>query len=672
MHSYIRYSSVFGVGPSTFARAFGGGYAEGGVGAVDWRAPVSKGGFETSGSSIWRADHTFSSAAAGYSLKNFIEPEIEAQHPQLSKKDVQQKALEVFQQRLKQDLSFEHQESNHVDTTVRWTIVEGVNGKKELATAYGGDLITLSQLWEHTKAYAAYVGNTAAYNREEERAQLAMQDAFISNKAHGFISVISHPDAVRYVQVWEKTADGDIASQQVDLYKTTGRDFSHVEAEAFINRLTTYQQTVGETFTKDDVSYAHLLLASGTVTVDDIKAIAVAHVFIQEPLIIPIHTDMIRGATVNVANDLSEAAVFLGDHVHRHIEKRMQDLQNTFVSKKEREGDVQHQQSVKKGEHNDSSPLLLVPHESSILRTQSTVDEFLKKSVGDIVAEWVFEQRVLSVGKTENSLAIATLSILTLKLDPPSLTVGIKSENLSKEYPTYAEYSIPSTDTKYETSIFHRELTESFYKPENEPHDVHASVESVRRFLYVLFNIDKEIPVMKREGLSLFIGDGTSQQLLEHRLDEINQNTYESVEQGILFIFESLVFLARESGDVSRVVSTDQNAMPTRIDEQGREVKEPLGIYLHQIESRAAFSMVIWLLLQGVDRIRESDVPSNIQVRSKRDEYFVTTPWVLLSIIWYLTMLRESGMQQSFHVPVVVPFPLSGVIYMYIHDRISS
>ena len=105
-------------------------------------------------------------------------------------------------------------------------MIEGKNGKK--GTCY--------QIWRrahHTfttlgthKEYAQHIGNPRAYNKEEARSQIAMQDAFINGHASGFVSILSHPDSVRYVQLWEKMPTGDIASKQIDLYATTGRDFT--------------------------------------------------------------------------------------------------------------------------------------------------------------------------------------------------------------------------------------------------------------------------------------------------------------------------------------------------------------------------------------------------------------------------------------------------------------
>ena len=47
-------------------------FVESSISTVDWRAASSQGGeSETQGSASWRGDHTFSSAAAGFSFAKF-------------------------------------------------------------------------------------------------------------------------------------------------------------------------------------------------------------------------------------------------------------------------------------------------------------------------------------------------------------------------------------------------------------------------------------------------------------------------------------------------------------------------------------------------------------------------------------------------------------------------
>ncbi len=237
---------------------------------------------KTDDAPMWRGDHTFSSDAAKYSFLNFIEPEVAQKHPDWSKQKIRKEALVKFQQRLEQDLSYEQKESSHQETAVQWKVIETPSGKQELATEYGGETITLRQLWDHTREYAAYVGIPSAYNPDEEKAQYAMEQAFVHGDAQAYISVLSHPDAVRYVQVWERDDSGGIQSKQIDLYKTTGRDFSHIEGDMLVKHLATFTESVqGQPVVTTESTYAHFIVKSGSVYEQDIRTIAIAQASVR-------------------------------------------------------------------------------------------------------------------------------------------------------------------------------------------------------------------------------------------------------------------------------------------------------------------------------------------------------------------------------------------------------
>jgi len=626
--------------PSKFIRSYGGSYAESSVSTVDWRASTSKGaGSEAGGSSSWRGDHTFSSAAAGFSLRNFIEPEIESANPHLSKHEIQSLALKKFEQRLKQDLSFEHQETNHHDSTVHWTVVEGKNGKKELATKYGDELITLSQLWEHTKEYAEHTGNPRAYNKEEARSQIAMQDAFINGHASGFVSILSHPDSVRYVQLWEKMPTGDIASKQIDLYATTGRDFTHKEGEAFINRLTQYHETIGTSLKYEDISYAHVLFTSGVVTVDEIKTIAVAHAFTSEPRVFPTHRDMVSGIALKVAKDIQETMVYLGENFHTYIQKKVESMNTWYVQKKEK-AIVEYREASIPPKAPETVKKLEIP----------------EKVVHDVLSEWVFEQTVISYASLHEELAISALQIVLF--DPFVVSPNVRAENSL-------------------IHVEHGERSERVSVTKNETYDVRETVESVLVFLQKIFG-DKNIASHRKVGdaQTVAIDGDTTQAPIRFSVEEKTKDI-DSIESGILFILQSLSYLAMGSFDVSPRIGLEKDIdISLYIDEVNQFA--PSEKRIRQEHNRVILGVVIWMILQGFDRSTKSwEQKKDVHVLHS-GEIISTTPWVLLSIIWYLSQLKEAGMAQaSSPLPVkkqkkvaTFQFPLSGVIYFFIHDRI--
>ena len=119
----------------------------------------------------WRGDHTFSPDAATYSLMHFVEPEVAREHPDWNPSQIHTEAMSRFTQRLEQDLAYERMESDHGESVIHWKPIETKEGVTVLATQYGDRMITLSELWEHTKEYAAFTGTPDAYNEAEHRSQ---------------------------------------------------------------------------------------------------------------------------------------------------------------------------------------------------------------------------------------------------------------------------------------------------------------------------------------------------------------------------------------------------------------------------------------------------------------------------------------------------------------------
>jgi len=276
----------------------------------------------------WRGDHSFSSDAARYSLTNFVEPEVAREHPEWTTSQVKEHAKEQFEKRLAQDLSYEHRETVHEESEVHWRPVQTEKGW-ELATEYGDKLVTLNELWDHTKEYASFVGNPAAYNPEEHRAQLAMQDALIHDGSRGFVSVLSHPDAVRYVQIWQKSENGDIQSRHVDLFATTGRDFSPEEAAELIVHLADYHGNNRIQEAANESSYAHFFVSQGNIDAGDVRTIAIAQASSVDIVIEEGQNIRASHIVSTVVRDTKEAVSLFGKYIHDQIEEKIQSIKQS-------------------------------------------------------------------------------------------------------------------------------------------------------------------------------------------------------------------------------------------------------------------------------------------------------------------------------------------------------
>ncbi len=275
---------------------------------------------------VWRGDHSYNSDAATYSLMHFIEPEVAREHPDWTQVQIHADAIDRFQKRLAQDLSYERGEIAHEESVVRWRPVETKNGI-ELATEYGDTMVTLQELWEHTKEYAAFAGNPAAYNSQEHEAQLRMQETLINGTSHGFVSVLSHPDGVRYVQIWQTSDAGDVISQHVDLYAATGRDFTPEEAKDLIYHLSDFHASNADAEKQQHKnSYAHFFWREGSVNAEDVRTIAIAQSVYSSDRVYERETVSVSrrrkdsGVVVNdIGNGMRQAGRFLAVEIEEKI-----------------------------------------------------------------------------------------------------------------------------------------------------------------------------------------------------------------------------------------------------------------------------------------------------------------------------------------------------------------
>gem|GEM_PF-5544346 len=267
----------------------------------------------------WRGDHAFSSKAAQYSLMHFVEPEIAHEHPDWDTHAVQQEAKRKFFLRLEQDFAYETSEKRHEETSVLWHPIITREGTTELATTYGDGLITLRELWEHTKEFAQASGNLNAYNEQEAKAQLSMQEEMVRSSVASYVTVLSHPDSIRYVQVWEKSSDGGaVVSRQLDLQKTTGRDFTHAEGDALIEAYTAMQTNAGIPTGPVSPAYSHVFLKNSTIEEEQIRILASAiSMNIQEEH--ETKQEYVRQGMPDQAFDMTRVGAYVGERIRERV-----------------------------------------------------------------------------------------------------------------------------------------------------------------------------------------------------------------------------------------------------------------------------------------------------------------------------------------------------------------
>ncbi len=607
--------------------------------------------------STWRGDHSFSSEAAKYSFLNFIEPDVAQKHPDWSKEKIRKEALVKFQQRLEQDLSYEQQEAAHVESAVQWKVVETTPGQRELATEYGGETVTLRQLWDHTREYAAFVKNPAAYNQEEEKAQYAMEQAFVHGEAQSYVTVLSHPDAVRYVQIWERGEDGEVASKQLDLYKTVGRDLSFEEGNALIRHLAQYTtESTGQTVQRGDADYAHFMLSSGTVGESDIRTIATMQIaqtreFLQTSTLhysIDTISHAAIGATYDTKQALGEMRHYLGDTMGQAIH----DIQKKFLDTPSTQNTQEKMTHPHTTAHEQTSAHRQPDAEDG--HTLSPNEEAHKESaVKTILSEWIISQTMIDVVSLYPESAGGALFWL---VHMAQKDIPIPEDGPSKQPTTVVETM--------------RSLMRSMTKLFETPSAVHAD--------------NKPAPLVRIEEIhtgETDQGDHKTQRPFDAFLHALLGEDKEPL--SLKNVFVMMRHIASIAWPVLEGSSPQRSHFPMP-EIPGNAVSE--NTHRDRAVHRVTFALLYWFILseigQGLQSLPKKHPEQLLNPNTNKDVMqepespkAAQPPWILLSIIWYLTMLREGGMAataqatsaQSVVDPIgvtAIVLPSSGIIFL--------
>ncbi len=614
-------------------------------------------------SPAWRGDHTFSPEAAAYSLTNFIEPDVKTAHPSWTAEQVRSEALRKFERRLSQDMSYERRESAHEETTVRWEVIETSPGVRELATEYGDGYVTLRQLWDHTREFAQATNSPGSYNAEEARVQLAMQDEFIRGSNTAFVSALSHPDAVRYVQIWEKSGDA-VTSRQIDLHKTTGRDFSREESETLIRRIAEYHDS-GSVKQSSEYRYAHLSVTRGTVSEADVKTIAIAQtVFVEDyrpapernayatgfPPLMP----DVPGSVPTVLADTVRAGSDIVSYIRRKLTAQPDTVSVAPTRKDKRKPDGIASESVTAGDPVQTGE----PGKEDVLPGNPTETA--------VIAEWI----TASVARERAVfLPVGPVALMTLLTEPRA---GVTPKTGTTE-----SVRIPARSDVRETETAGAVLT----APENPPERIvpetdEPDVPALWALIVAAFSKNG------RQGTDPVPTDGvraaqpTAQDV--HPSGEKPVRPPESL-IGILAALSALIYrqptapvevpapvpvrktdtkdaVTEHTGARGRIRITElfgthmphgfgQESVPhpdVMPETDGQSDREPVRLI-----ARLLFSVTFWLLLSQPEQWQAVAVPDTAEPEAephlnnpaRRD----VPPWVLLSVIRHLAMLRESG-----------------------------
>lgn len=604
----------------------------------------------------WRGDHTFSSDAASYSLTHFIEPEIAREHPTWSQQQITEAATHRFEQRLSQDLSYEHKESAHEESVVHWQPIQNKEGTWELATKYGDTMVTLPELWEHTREYAEFAGNPDAYNPEEHRAQLRMQEELIRGEANGFVSVLSHPDAIRYVQVWQKTDDGSIISKQVDLYKTTGRDFSHEEGAKLIDHLAAYfKEDVGGG-EASVISYAHIYIHEKEVAEEDIRTIAIAQAMETHDVSAPsfersIPTTVLRIGSTAV-RDTTESMVQLGAFLREHIDRKIHALKDASPEGKKSSSEqasihtaevVAVRSDVKKGDSTISRVLPdlhrktehdTIPHTTDVMKT--------------IVSEWLIARTMLAHKDASPVVPFAFILLLTRPLTSESTNTRTSSDQALEHV---QEDVIPERQTKMQRLGESLRNAFSFIWKDREKKKIRTSIRAK----------DVQVNILHKQNSRKEHTEHTH--LPTHKETPIHALSLSTVISLLRILHNMPMFERRISKSGKRIENSDSTYTGSVIGPNTHRSEKFTSVHSKSHEyavKKFTAAIIVWWLTEYSRHTfnKPFDIEGGDSGTDKRDSMIdqqesVPSSWILFSIIWYLTALREHGKQGSMNTPPV-------------------
>lgn len=602
-------------------------------------------GIEGGSASGWRGDHSFNHGAVMYALMNFVEPEVAQRHPDWTSQHIRAEARQVMTLRLSENRTFANKERNREqEMSKRWEVTETSPGTLELTTTQAGEAVTLRELWEHTKEYAEKKGIPSAYNPEEERAQLAMQDAFIAGGTSVFISVLSHPDEIRYAQVWQKEDDGSIIAKTIDVGAVAGRGMSTEEASDLVQHLASFYSNTGKEIETASAEYPHVMVRQGNADVEDVKIIA--------------------RARVDSVSDRSSMQ-------DMHIKPRMNDADARVGAIYAATAAVEHSLHVASQDVTRSVREL---HAYSKTRMKKRIQNKTDASVPpflQLLHPEIFHQEAALLKEKQKGVRPSAL----MNSEPTA-----KEQVVVSEEPMLFSTSVSITQEEQEIQdIVERQAGETFLITE----DTMVLSEQEQEVVFSLFIPAAEIPreqaekgkekispaVIDRETLAKTIEfvqkidalpvSEQKQMIVEEKKHIIKQ---------ILLLWEIVGETARSEGKTNAQSAHSETRTLNALQENKTE---------NTPEGKLTFALAAWMLLKltqyyvSLDALeaivdKKEGVSLAASIQKEKPKNLIqkeTGQWILLSIIWYLAQIREQGFVQQQaapkkkkkkHTPVVI------------------
>lgn len=314
-------------GPSQFARFEGGAEARAG----------------------WNGDHNISVRALYFSLDKYVIPEVQKEHvnDNWTQEQIRAEAVNRLSLRSKESMQYYMGEigdetERTAETLKQWDISETSPGVRELTTFYKDKRVSLRELWQHTKEFAQAEGKPEAYDAQEEKTQMAMQEAFISGSIESYVAPIWHPSGtVQLIQIIERDGNSLIA-RQIDVGVAVGRNLTPKEATIVMRDIVKLH--IGEE-KQMPMEYPHVMIAHNHVLPAEVVTLAKAQVLFAENdhskttkrTLKQIDNSLLKDPRDQSTNRLLDRVGFIEHDLVRNIKAPISELGVLIVDKKRRQ-----------------------------------------------------------------------------------------------------------------------------------------------------------------------------------------------------------------------------------------------------------------------------------------------------------------------------------------------
>ncbi len=620
----------------------------------------------------WDGGHNFNGGIARYALNEFVIPEVQAdlRFQNSTHQEIVTEARHRLAMRLWEGRTFFNRERRREpEMTREWEITETSPGVRELTTMYADKRVSLRELWENTRRVAhdrshPETYNPKAFNGQEMKAQLAMQDALIHGRATAAVTFISDADNPRrYAQLWNVDDKGKISTKFLDVGKIVGRDFSPEEAETVL-------QHVGRLYGDKRIDnkeheYPVVLLREGKIRSEEVQTIAKlaiqahdeptqSHEAQEIESTRRAETTAILGQTEHQAPSLTDRILADMQEVARRSGKgiinevtvtidavRSHDVKETSDKKKVKEMPLYMRILLGK--------VAIPQQETMVLANIMELPEVTLKEDKEQVEKAEREaQEIIAISlKTDVGIAAAILMLgqfVESAPHPEEVSVNQLMDLQQDEEVTVAV-----------TPELHEAVFEFLSKEKN---DSFESIQ-VNEHRFMLADIDLLVLGRLKEVVQT-VDQMTAKEALE---------AIENKEQVVILEMSDLWEVFSQMSEERRLKSAiaERNTELEFASDQDTEIGEKNE--REHIEN-FSFAFTLWMLLkldsyyhslQSLKLFIFNQIP---QLESKNDtslnlldilkqeipEGLVqkeTTQWILLGIIWHLAMIREQGIAQS-------------------------